>query len=73
MSDAKLHLLLHLIIALKDCLMQNYTYFSPDYSIATKLSYYGTKTRAEFKASCLNQDKVMYKYNHGTIANIYII
>ena len=39
------------------------------YSLNPKLSYLGTKTRAEFKESCLKQDKVTYDY----ILNIYIV
>ena len=42
-----------------------------NYSITSKLSYYGTKTKAEFNGSCLKEDKT--KYNQGTIVNIYIV
>ena len=42
-----------------------------DYSLTPKLSYFGTKTRAGFRGSCLKQDKT--KYNHGKIVNIYIV
>ena len=43
-----------------------------NYSITPELlSYYGTKTRAEFNGSCLKQDQIMY--NHGAIINIYIV
>ena len=37
-------------------------------SITPKLSFYGTKTRAEFNGSCLKQNKVTH--NHGAIVNI---
>ena len=42
----------------------------PDYILTPKLSYFGTKTRAEFNGNCLKQDKITY--NHGRIVNIYI-
>ena len=42
-----------------------------NYSITTKLSYYGTEIRVEFNGSCLKQDKITY--NHGAIVNIYIV
>ena len=42
-----------------------------NYSITSKLSYYGTKTKAEFNGSCLKEDKTTY--NQGTIVNIYIV
>ena len=42
-----------------------------NYKIAPELSYDGTKTRLEFNASCLKQDKVTY--NHGKIVHIYIV
>ena len=29
-----------------------------DYKLNQELSYYGTKTRVEFKGSCLKQDKL---------------
>ena len=35
------------------------------------MSYYGTKTRAKFTGSCLQQPKVLY--THGAIVNIYIV
>ena len=41
-----------------------------DYKINPQLSYFGTKTRLEFKGSCLKQDKITY--DHGKIVNIYI-
>ena len=41
------------------------------YKITPELSFYGTKTKAEFNGSCLKQDKVTY--NHGKIVNIYIV
>ena len=34
-----------------------------DYSINLQLTYSGIKARAEFKGSCLNQDKIML--DHG--------
>ena len=52
---------------LKDCLMKilqlllQLLYYS---------SYLGTKTRVEFKESCLKQDRITY--DHGKVANIYI-
>ena len=42
-----------------------------NYKITPELSFYGTKTRAEFNGSCLKQDKVTY--SHGTIVNMYIV
>ena len=42
-----------------------------NYKITPELSFYGTKTRVEFNASCLKQDKVTH--NHITIVNIYIV
>ena len=42
-----------------------------DYRLNLQLSYLGTKTRLEFKASCLKQDKITY--SHGKIINIYIV
>ena len=42
-----------------------------DNSLNTKVSYYGTKTRLEFRRSCLKQDKSTF--NHGKIVNIYIV
>ena len=41
------------------------------YKITPELSFYGTKTKAEFNGSCLKQDKVTY--NHGKIVKIYIV
>ena len=35
------------------------------------MNYYGTKTRLEFRGSCLKQDKSTF--NHGKIVNIYIV
>ena len=40
-------------------------------SLASKLSYFGTKARVKFNGSCLKQDKITYTY--GTIVNIYIV
>ena len=42
-----------------------------DYSLNPQLSYFGTKTRIEFKGSCSKQDKVTY--SHKKIVNIYIV
>ena len=42
-----------------------------NYSITPELSYYATKTRVNFKRSCLKQDKVTY--NHRSIVNICIV
>ena len=42
-----------------------------DNSLTPVLSYYGTKTRVKFTASCLQQPKL--SYTHGTIVNIYIV
>ena len=41
-----------------------------DNSVNPKVSYYGTKTRLEFRGSCLKQDKSTF--NHGKTVNIYI-
>ena len=40
-------------------------------SLNPQLSYLGTKTRVEFKGSCLKQNKITY--DHGKIVNIYIV
>ena len=42
-----------------------------NYTITSKLSYYGTKTKVEFNGSCLKEHKTTY--NQGTIVNIYIV
>ena len=42
-----------------------------DYELNPQLSYFGTKTRVEFRGSCLKQDKI--KFNHGKVVNIYIV
>ena len=42
-----------------------------DYGLNPQLSYLGTKTRLEFKGSCLKQDKITF--NHGKVVNIYIV
>ena len=39
-----------------------------DYKLNPQLSYFGTKTRVEFKGSCLKQNKVAF--NHRKIVNI---
>ena len=40
-------------------------------SLTPALSYFGTKTRVNFRGSCLKQDKITF--NHGKIVNIYIV
>ena len=42
-----------------------------DYSLNSQLSYLGTKTRLEFRGSCLKQDRT--KFNHGKVVNTYIV
>ena len=42
-----------------------------DYKLNPKVNYYGTKTRLEFRESCLKQDKSTF--NHGKIVNFYIV
>ena len=42
-----------------------------DYKLNPKLSFFGTKTRVDFRGSCLKQDKITF--NHGKIVNIYIV
>ena len=42
-----------------------------DYKLNPQLSYFGTKTRLDFRGSCLKQDKTTF--NHGKIVNIYIV
>ena len=42
-----------------------------DYSVNPQLSYLGTKTRLEFKGSCLRQDKITF--NHKKVVKIYIV
>ena len=42
-----------------------------NYSITSKLSYYGSKIRVKFNGSCLKQDKATY--SHEAIANIYSV
>ena len=41
------------------------------YKLNPKLSYFASKTRAEFNESCLKQDKATY--DHGKIVSIYIV
>ena len=41
-----------------------------NYKLNPQLNYFGTKTRLEFRGSCLKQDKSTF--NHGKIVNIYI-
>ena len=42
-----------------------------DYKLNPKVNYYGTKTRLEFRGSCLKQDKSTF--NHGKIVNTYSV
>ena len=42
-----------------------------DYKLNPKLSYFGTKSRLDFRGSCLKQDKITF--NHGKIGNICIV
>ena len=42
-----------------------------DYSLNSQLRYLGNKTRAEFKGSYLNQDKITY--THGKIVKTHIV
>ena len=42
-----------------------------DRKINPELSYFGTKTRIEFKRSCLKLDKITY--THGKIVTIYVV
>ena len=42
-----------------------------DYKLNTKENYYGTKTRLEFRGSCLKQDKIVF--DHRKVVNIYIV
>ena len=44
---------------------------TPNHSITPNLNYDGTKTRVEFKWSCLTQYKVTF--NHGKVVNICIV
>ena len=39
-----------------------------DYSISPQLCYLGSKTRLEFRGSCLKQDKITF--NHKKLVNI---
>ena len=42
-----------------------------NYSTTPNLSDSGTKTKVDFKGSCLKQDTVTF--NHGTIIDIYLV
>ena len=42
-----------------------------DYKLNPKLGNFGTKTRVEFRGSCLKQNKTTF--NHGKIVNTYIV
>ena len=43
-----------------------------DYMLNLQLSILGTKTRLEFRGSCLKQDKIV-SFNHGKVVNTYIV
>ena len=45
---------------LKDCLMEILAPTTTNYILNPKLKYFGTKTRAEFKGSCLKLVKITY-------------
>ena len=40
-----------------------------NYKLNPKLSYFGTKTRSDFRGNCLKQDKITF--NHRKIGNVY--
>ena len=42
-----------------------------DYSLNPQLSYFGSKTKVEFKGSCFKVDKITY--THGKVVNNYIV
>ena len=42
-----------------------------DENVNPQLRFYGTKTRVEFKRSCLRKERVTY--GHGKVVNIYIV
>ena len=42
-----------------------------NYSPNLQLSYPGTKTRLEFRGSCLKQDKIVF--DHRKVVNIYMV
>ena len=42
-----------------------------NYNFNPQLSFFDTKTKVEFKGSCLKQDKITY--DHGKVVNIYIV
>ena len=42
-----------------------------DYKLNPKLSYFGTKSRLDFRETCLKRDKITF--NHGKIVNIRIV
>ena len=42
-----------------------------NHTITPNVNYYGTKTRVEFKGSCLKQDNVTF--THGKVVNIFSI
>ena len=42
-----------------------------NYNFNPLLSFFDTKTKVEFKGSCLKQDKITY--DHGKVVNIYIV
>ena len=48
---------------------KNITAFNTsDYKLNLELSFFATKTRAEFNENCLKQDII--KYDHGKVVNI---
>ena len=48
---------------LKDCLIKKKNSIkTSNHSISPNLSYYGTKTRAELKGSCLKHDKITFNH-----------
>ena len=42
-----------------------------DNGLTPALNYYGTKTRAKFTGSCLEQSKILY--THAKVVNIYTV
>ena len=42
-----------------------------DYILSPKVNYYATKTRQEFRGSCLKQDESTF--NHDKMVNVYIV
>ena len=48
-----------------------FSYWQSNYKLNPQLSYFGTKTRVNFRESCLKQDKITFY--HGKIVDIYIV